>query len=234
MFINYAHRGASAYELENTMEAFRLAVKMGANGIETDVRRTKDGVLVLFHDDSLKRLTGIEGTIQDYTYPELLRIDVSLLGKQGKIPRLSDFLQEFSRQDLYFAIEFKQEFTETNIIDMLSKYDTIHKTVFTSFNLECLMRARLRSQVIHLGYLTNDVNRLTIEVMKTVGISEICPNAKLITPELVSRLHADGFSVRAWGVKTVEQMKSVYDAGADGMTVNFPDLLNDYILEKQQ
>ena len=52
LFINYAHRGASAYAPENTMSAFLLGIKQGANGIETDVRRTKDGVLVLFHDDN--------------------------------------------------------------------------------------------------------------------------------------------------------------------------------------
>ena len=75
-FINYAHRGASSYAPENTMSAFYLGLRRGANGIETDVQRTKDGVLVLFHDDTLKRVTGQEGSIQDYTYEELQGFDV--------------------------------------------------------------------------------------------------------------------------------------------------------------
>jgi len=60
-FVNYAHRGASQYAPENTLSAFYLGLAMGANGIETDVQKTKDGVLVLFHDNSLTRVTGAGG-----------------------------------------------------------------------------------------------------------------------------------------------------------------------------
>ena len=66
-FINYAHRGASTYCPENTMLSFYTGVQMGANGIETDVQRTKDGILVLFHDDTITRVTGKEGSVADYT-----------------------------------------------------------------------------------------------------------------------------------------------------------------------
>ena len=58
MFVNYAHRGASEYAPENTMSSFYLGVEMKADGIETDVRRTNDGVLVLFHDTTLQRVMG--------------------------------------------------------------------------------------------------------------------------------------------------------------------------------
>ena len=67
MFVNYAHRGASEYTPENTLLAFYTGVYMGANGIETDVQMTKDGILVLFHDDTILRLTGAPGSIRDYT-----------------------------------------------------------------------------------------------------------------------------------------------------------------------
>ena len=75
-FINYAHRGASEYYPENTALSFRKGLEMGANGIETDVQKTKDGVVVLFHDDTLNRVTGKSGSIADYTYSELLEFDV--------------------------------------------------------------------------------------------------------------------------------------------------------------
>ena len=70
-FVNYAHRGASEYLPENTMLAFYTGIYMGANGIETDVQRCKDGTLVLFHDDTLLRVTGEAGSVEDYTFPEL-------------------------------------------------------------------------------------------------------------------------------------------------------------------
>ncbi|MBQ7065083.1 MAG: hypothetical protein IJM90_09370 [Firmicutes bacterium] len=230
MFINYAHRGASAYEPENTIESFRLGLEMGANGIETDIHRTKDGVLVLFHDDTLMRVTGAPGRVQDYTYDELSVLNVNVQGKSGRIPRLRDFLTEFADRDITFAIEFKQEFTERETIDMLREFNLARKTVLTSFNLNCLMRARLYGPEFRLGYLTKDVNELTLPVMRTIGITEVCPNANIVTPELVRHLHAEGFNVRAYGIKDEMLMKSVFDAGVDGMTVNFPDKLHEYML----
>ena len=229
MFINYAHRGASAYAPENTMSAFRLGLEQGANGIETDVHRTKDGVLVLFHDDTLDRVTGTAGRIKDFTCAELRQLDVRMDGKTDKIPTLEEFLQAFAGKDLRFAVELKQDFTETDVIDLLRRYGVTEKTTLTSFSLNCLMRAALYAPEFKMGYLTNDVNDMTVRVAKTVGLTELCPQAKLVTKALVEKLHAEGFSVRAWGVKTEAQMRAVYDAGADGMTVNFPDKLRDYM-----
>lgn len=232
-FINYAHRGASEYMPENTMEAFEMGLSMGANGIETDVQRTKDGVLVLFHDDTITRMTGRPGKIQDYTYDELLSFDIINYGLKGKITRLEAFLEAFSQLDIQFAIEFKQPFTEAEIIDLLDKYGMREKTVLTSFKLESLMRAKLYKPEYKAGYLTDDVNPMVLKVLNTIGAEQICPESELITPELVTALHEQGFSVRAWGIKTQEDMKRVYDSGADGMTVNFPDKLTKYINDLQ-
>lgn len=227
-FINYAHRGASSYQPENTMPSFRMGVQMGANGIETDVQRTKDGILVLFHDDTILRVTGQPGRIRDYTYEELQQFDVQMYGLKGKIPKFQEFLEEFSDLDLTFAIEFKQDFTEKDTIDMLNRYGMRDKTILTSFKLDCLMRAALYDPAYRMGYLTNDINEMTIRVMRTIGIGQACPQGKIVTPELVSWLHGQGFSVRAWGIKNEDLMKKVYDAGVDGMTVNFPDKLTAY------
>ena len=228
-FVNYAHRGASSYAPENTMSAFHLGLQMGANGIETDVQRTKDGVLVLFHDDTLMRVTGQPGSVKDYTYEELQAFSVSVHGKSDRIPTLEEFLQAFGHLDLTFAIELKQPFTEADTVAMLEKYHMRDKTVITSFRLECLMRARACTQDYRMGYLAQDLNPLTLPVMETIGIREICPEAPLVTPKLVEDFHSKGYSVRAWGVSNEDLMKAVYDAGADGMTVNFPDKLTAYM-----
>ena len=228
-FINYAHRGASSYAPENTMEAFHLGIRMGANGIETDVQRTKDGILVLFHDDTILRMTGKPGKIQDYTYDELLTMPVSNYGLSGRIPRLEEFLEAFAHLDLQFAIEFKEAFTEQQTIDLLDRFQMREKTVLTSFKLECLMRAKLYAPQYKAGYLTDDVNPMVIKVLKTMGVEQVCPKGKLITPDLVEQLHGEGFSVRPWGVKSEVRMQAIYDAGVDGMTVNFPDKLTAYM-----
>lgn len=228
MFINYAHRGASSYRPENTMEAFRLGLKMGANGIETDIHRTKDGMLVLFHDDDMKRVTGVEGKIKNFTWDELQNITVKQHGMEEKIPTLEEFLQEFSHLDISFAMELKQDFTEKDVINMLNKYNMREKTVLTSFELPCLMRAAQYTKDYTLGFLTKDVDPMVLQVMDVIGIKQVCPQAKLITKELVQSLHSKGYTVRAWGVKDEETMARVCDCDVDGMTVNFPDKLAEY------
>ena len=228
-FVNYAHRGASSYAPENTMSAFRLGLEMGANGIETDVQRTKDGILVLFHDDTLARVTGQPGSVKDYTYAQLQEFSVSVHGQSDRIPTLEEFLRAFGALELTFAIELKQPFTEADTIAMLDQYGMKDKVIITSFRLECLMRARACAPHYRMGYLTQDINPLTLPVMEAIGIREICPAAPLVTPELVRELHGKGYSVRAWGVSNEDLMKAVYDAGADGMTVNFPDKLTEYM-----
>jgi len=78
-----AHRGASGYAPENTMAAFERAVAMGATEVETDVAFTKDGRLLLFHDDTLERTTNGAGLPEDFTLAELLELDAGSCGSIG-------------------------------------------------------------------------------------------------------------------------------------------------------
>ena len=121
-FVNYAHRGASAYLPENTMLSFYTGLYMGANGIETDIRRAKDGTLVLFHDSTLERVTGESGSVEDYTYEELLKFDVKNGEYTDKIVALKDFLKAFSHRDITFAIELKGEDVEIDTAHMLCAF----------------------------------------------------------------------------------------------------------------
>lgn len=75
MFVNYAHRGASQYAPENTMSAFDMALQLKATGIELDLQKTKDGKIVIFHDNQIDNKSNKTGKIGDYTYQELLNFD---------------------------------------------------------------------------------------------------------------------------------------------------------------
>ena len=104
------------------------------------------------------------------------------------------------------------------------------KTVVTSFHLDYLEAFHKAAPEFKLGYLTKDVSEETLEKMRTLGIDELCPKATLIeSAEQVDAWHEAGFRVRAWGVSSEELMMHAYDAGVDGMTVNFPDKLTAYI-----
>ena len=90
-----AHRGASEYWPENTLSSFYAGIDMGADGVETDIQRTKDGVLVIFHDPTMERTTGQPGKIQDYTYDELTKFFVhnEKYGRKDKIITFEEFLR---------------------------------------------------------------------------------------------------------------------------------------------
>jgi glycerophosphoryl diester phosphodiesterase len=232
MFINYAHRGASAYAPENTLYSFYLALWQGANGIETDVRKTKDDVLVLFHDSTLDRVTAGSGRLADYTYDQLLELQV-IGGKDNsicdRIVRLEDFLRHFMFRDLAFAIEFKQANIEMDTVDMLERFDASAKVTLTSFDFQNIRTAKRYCPKYRVGYLTSVVDDNVFQMMREIKGEEICPNASTLTKDMVERCHQLGFSVRAWGVSDETLMAKVYGLGVDGMTVNFPDLLRKHI-----
>jgi glycerophosphoryl diester phosphodiesterase len=230
-FINFAHRGASEYAPENTMMSFSLGMFQGANGIETDVQMTKDGVPVLFHDDSLERVTGQQGSIGDYTYEQLRQFDVKKGELTDKILKLEDFLIHFGFRDITFAIELKTADAAEATVALIRKYAMEKKVTVTSFKYDAILKVRAVAPELKTGLLTSRVDDTLLERMRLDGIDELCPKADLVTAEAVTRWHTMGFHVRAWGVKNEEVMKAVYDAGANGMTVNFPDKLKAYMSE---
>lgn len=231
-FINYAHRGAPSYCPENTLMSFYTGVYMGANGIETDVQVTKDGVLVLFHDDALDRVTGEKGAIIDYTYSELQNFWVYNGKLKDKIITLEEFFVKFKDFDLTFAIELKAKNVHKQTADLINKYNLIKKVIVTSFDYESIKNIKEYSPNLRIGYLTSLVDSEVIDKLKAINAYEICPESKIITLENVNKWKSLGFNVRAWGVYDEEIMKSVYKAGVDGMTVNFPDKLTQYIKSK--
>lgn len=228
-FINYAHRGASEYAPENTFLSFYYGITMGANGIETDVQITKDGVAVLYHDPTLSRMTGVSGKLADFTLAELKELWVTKNGLRDKIVTLEDFLIHFSCHDLTFAIELKSEGSHKPTAELLRKYNLQEKAVVTSFIYDELVKFKKVAPEFKTGYLALKVTDETLDNMKRDQIDELCPEAYLITPETCSKWHEMGFNVRAWGVYNTDLMKSVYFSGADGMTVNFPDKLTELI-----
>ncbi len=233
--INYAHRGASEYAPENTLSSFYSGLLQGADGIETDVQKTKDGVLVLFHDDTLDRVTDASGKIEDYTYIEISKIKVfgnATAGFYDKIPTLREFFEKFSSYNIHFAIELKVGDIEKDVINMISEFNVTDKTTVTSFDFEWLKNVKRYDTRVRVGLLTVGDGCDKTELLKSIGGEEMAPQAKCMTSESVKFLRKQGFGVRAWGVTSVELLKKMCDVEVDGMTVNFPDRLYSYLASK--
>ena len=232
-FINYAHRGASEYAPENTLLSFYTGIFMKANGIETDVQLTKDGVPVLFHDDTVDRVTDGSGKLCDFTLEQLKSLWVMKNGLKDRIITLEEFLVRFKDFDLTFAIELKGDNTAFPTAELIKKYGVQDKVIATSFKYKELTDMRKANPQIKTGYLAlNAITDKLLDQMKADGIMEICPEAPFVNKESVDKWHSLGFNVRAWGVANTDLMQSVYYAGANGMTVNFPDKLT-ALIEKE-
>lgn len=230
--INYAHRGASEYAPENTLSSFYLGMLQGANGIETDVQRTKDGVLVLFHDGILDRVSDGTGELSDYTFEELGKLKIygnSTTGFYDRIVTLREFLDKFSHYDIQFAIELKGEGVEEDTLNMINEFGILSKTTFTSFKFDYISKIKELNSKARVGWLVDEVTDESINRLLDIGGEEIAPKAECITEELVKKLRAINIGVRAWGIYNINLMKKMCMLKVDGMTVNFPDRLFQFL-----
>ena len=149
----YSHRGESKYAPENTMSAYYLAYLVGSDGIETDLRKTKDDVLVLIHDKSVDRTSNYSGKVSDYTFDELLNMDFGDEYYKGeKIVKLTEFLKNFSERNVNIYIELKETGYEKLIVDTLKQY-SLKNVVLISFKYNLLKKIREMDNSIKLGWL---------------------------------------------------------------------------------
>ncbi len=233
MFVNYAHRGASEYAPENTISAFDLGLKMGANGIEFDIQKSKDGVLIVYHDADLKKCDMV-GCIADYTLEELKQMYVMPKNKsyssKDKLITFEEFLDLYSKKDITFAIELKVQNIEKEVLELSKKYNVIEKSIFTSFDFSNLVELRKLDKDIKLGYLVYGNEEDLYDKLSQINAYQVCIDANTATKEMVDNFHKKGYTTRAWGVKNEDLMKKAVDIGINGgMTVNFPDKLTDYL-----
>ena len=228
-----AHRGASAYAPENTLASFYKAIDLGAQGIETDLQKTKDGVIILFHDNVLDKKSDKKGAIVDYTWAELREADVgSWFSPKYKGERLITFEQFvifFGRRGLIFDFELKSLFTESEIreiIRLIDEYDARKKTTITSFVFDNLKTTRDVDTNVRIGYVLNKkIDDDVIRQLESIDGRQVCPRAELITPDQVKLAHHHGLEVNAWGIQNVEVMNNMLTLGVDRIIIDFPDKL---------
>jgi glycerophosphoryl diester phosphodiesterase len=233
-FMVIAHRGASAYAPENTLAAFDLAVQMGCRHLELDVDLTRDGQIVVMHDETVDRTTNGAGPVGSHTLAELRALDAGAwFGTQFtglRIPTFEEVLERYQgRVHLHTELKGRAPHLAQCTADLVRQYGMVEHVTVTSFQQPRLVEIRAYAPELPTGWLVSEVSDVTIAQARELGLTQICPKADRVTPALVRRLHAEGFVVRAWGVGNDALMRQVVEAGADGMTVNFPDTLLAYV-----
>ena len=202
--------------------------------VEFDVHFSADRHIVVIHDDTLDRTTGGSGPVAEQTLARLQTLDAggwfSAEYKGESIPTLAQLLERYKGR-LHFHIEVKGRSSglAQRTADLVRGFGVGDATTITSFQLAALEELRAYAPELPAGWLVREVNDSMITQAQKLGIDLLCPLANQVTTELVNALHQKGFAVRAWGATTTELMRQVVDAGADGMTVNFPDKLDEYL-----
>ena len=233
-FMAIAHRGASSYAPENTHAAFDLALELGARELEFDVQASADGELVVIHDHAVDRTTDGTGVVESLTLAALRQLDAGgwfaprFAGE--RIPTLDEVLERYgARARLHVEIKGRTPFLTENTVEAIRRHGVAGAVVLTSFQKERLVETRACAPELPAGWLVREVDEDVVETARALKLAQVCPRAEIVTPGLVRRLHAEAFVVRAWGVATEALMERVVLAGADGMTVNFPDKLIAYL-----
>lgn len=144
-----AHRGLRLKYIENTVEALVRAIEYGADGVEFDVRLTSDGVPVIFHDTTFKRLAGVDVRLREHTYEEVRRID---LRKRGYVPTLEEVLDRMPRHAL-LDIEVKELDAVEKTYELVAEKGWLDRTVFTSSDHRVLRKFRKLYKDVRLGYV---------------------------------------------------------------------------------
>ena len=214
MFKVIAHRGASADAEDNSAKAFELAISQNADLIETDVRLTTDGILVLEHDASIN---GLE--VQYSTFE-------SLQNQKPHLLSLAAALRQFGDQ-LPFCFEVKAPGIERAMVQLIR--DLLPETLWTqtqltSFHLPSAISCQQLAPSNAVGWLTREWSREAIELVTHSGLSQICPRAESVVkhPELVRVAKDAGLMVRVWLVESPEWVAQLDGLGIYGGTVNFP------------
>lgn len=222
------HRGAAALAPENTWAGFDLALDLGVDAIETDVRATSDGVLVLLHDERLDRTTDGTGAVHVTPWDAVETLDAGVwFGEPfagARVPRLGETLARYGRKT-HLVLEIKQDGIEERVLDVVRGLDLISAVTLTSFSFKTARRCKSACAEATVGFLSPDVGPDVIARVLDAGLDQFCPPAHALSREQVLAWKARGLAVRAWGVRNVDLMAQAIEAGVDGMTVDFPHLL---------
>jgi len=238
-FMIIAHRGASSYAPENTLAAFDLALHMGVPQIELDVHSSSDGHIAVIHDDTVDRTTNGSGPVASKPLAELRALDAGSWFEARfageRIPTFGEVLERYKgRVHIHTEIKGRMERLAQRTADLVRRYAMVDQVTITSFQIARLEEVRAYAPELPTGWLVEEVSATVITQARQLGLTQICPRANTVTPELVRRLHAEGFVIRAWGVADEVLMRKVVEAGADGMTVNFPDKLLAYLQDRSR
>jgi len=225
-FLFIGHRGTRINFDENTLEAFEIALKSGANYIEFDIRELKDGKIVVFHDSSLDRTTNGSGLIKDYNSTDIMNLVTK--NRKYKIPFLIEVLKRL-KDKIGFIIELKDVEQWENAINIVINENLLHQTIFSGRDFGLLKIIKKRFPNIKVCYnITKGIGLNVKKFFESPKLEEIDfrldminLRSDIINNKFIEKCHRHKTLVLAWDFinykDPVEKIKHLIEIGIDGI-----------------
>lgn len=217
MFLKIGHRGASAYEIENTIGSFKKAVELGANAIELDVRRSKDSELIVCHDDSLKRVFGVDLPINEATLKQLRQ------ATGDRMPSLKEALGYIGKKVERILVELKEPGQEKKILDEVSKAKLADRVIIVSFHEDALAAVRSLNNKIEMGLIYTKFKN-PIDTALKLNAAYLLPLYRFAHTKDIEKIHKNNMKVIVWTINTKEEAEAYVAKGVDGIATDRPDI----------
>lgn len=228
----WGHRGASGHAPENTLPAFRMAADMGADGVELDVQETKDGVLVVCHDETVDRTSNGAGWVKDFTFEEIRKLDFSggNAAYEGlKIPSMEEVLDLLAPTGLTINIELKTGIVfydriEEKILQLVRNKNWEDRVIYSSFNHYSVRRIKELDPAAKTGLLYADGPIDMPGYGKRIGADALHPALyNLQYPDLLEDCRRYGLAVNVWTVNSAQELLLCRDLGVNAVITNYPE-----------
>lgn len=216
------HRGAPAYEPENTLASFKKAIELGVDQIELDLRFSKDSKLVVIHDEKLDRTTNGKGLVRDFTLAELKKLDA---GKGEKIPTLQEVIDLIRDKDIFLQIELKESNMQRHLLDLIQKNNLEERVMIISFLHEELRKIKELNPNIKTGILIGQKSIDPLERLRQVRADAVSMRHTLVNKRLVERLHQNNIELTVWVVNEPRDVRRAINLGVDIIGTDKPDLV---------
>lgn len=230
----YAHRGFSGEYPENTMLAFQKAYDAGVDGIELDVQMTKDGKIVVIHDERVDRTTNGIGYVKDFLYKQLRSLDAGSwfhdrFARQ-RIPALMEVLEWIQDLDkeIMINIELKNNAInypnlEEKLLKMIGQFQLEKQVVLSSFNIYSMLKARRLHPSIEIGTLFAGVHKGAVPSAKLVNAQAIHGDLSFVLSSEGKKAVAQGLKLRVYMVNDAKVTAMLQDAEVSALMTDFPN-----------
>lgn len=229
----WAHRGASAYAPENTLEAFSLAVSQQVDGVELDVQMTRDGKLAVIHDESVDRLWDGSGYVKDFTMKDLKSLCLQNAQPEYQsavIPELKEVLELLKPSRLTVNIElktgiFRYKGIEEEVLKLVKKMEMESRVIYSSFYHPSLVKVKKLEPKAKTGLLYSDGWINAPSYAKKLGADALHPALyHLRSKKLFKDAKEKGLSLHVWTVNEESLINDLIEREVDAIITNVPDI----------